>query len=119
MLIRKKNIVAAKADAYSDRIVKMARYLREEQKEYVLSSQILRSGTSIGANVAESIFAQSRADFTSKLYIALKEASETCFWLDKLLAGGYITQHQHDSMFTDNEEIIKLLTAITKTLKGK
>lgn len=119
MLTRKKNIVAEKANAYSDRIVKMARYLKEEQREFVLSNQILRSGTSIGANIAESAFAQSRADFTSKLHIALKEANETRFWLEKLLAGAYITPHQYHSMLTDNEEIIKLLVAITKTLKDK
>ena len=119
MLERKENIVAVKADAFSDRVVKMAQYLQREKYEKVMSSQILRSGTSIGANIAESKYAHSRADFVSKLTISLKEANETRFWLDKLYSGDYITEKQYHSMLSDNEEIIKLLMAITKTVRNK
>lgn len=119
MLQRKENKVKLKAEAYSDRIVKMAKCLKTDRHEYTISSQILRSGTSIGANIAESQYAQSRADFTSKLSISLKEANETKYWLEKLYSGGYINQQEFDSMAADNVELIKLLVAIIKTLKGK
>ena len=85
----------------------------------MFSKQILRSGTSIGANVVESRNAQSGRDFVSKLSIALKEADETAYWLKKLLAGNYITTTQYKSMSNDNEEIIKILTKIIKTMKQK
>ena len=87
--------------------------------EHVISKQILRSGTSIGANVAESRNAQGGKDFINKLNIALKEADETEYWLKKLLADERITQYQYDSMHNDNEEIVKILTKIIKTMKTK
>lgn len=117
MLKRKENIIANKADSFSDRIVKLHQYLLKDKGEAIMSKQILRSGTSIGANVAESKFAQSRADFVNKLNIALKEANETEYWLKKLLTGNYITEIQFESMYHDNEEIIKLLVSIIKTCK--
>jgi len=86
MLERKENIIQSKVDAYSDRIVRLYQYLRSEKKELIMSTQILRSGTSIGANVMESRNAQSGLDFINKMNIALKEADETEFWLRKLLA---------------------------------
>ena len=81
-------------------------------------NQIYRSGTSIGANVAESQYAQSRADFFTKLTIALKEANETQYWIGRLYAGGSLSEKEYDSIKADGEEIIKLLTSITKTVKG-
>lgn len=119
MLQRKDNIILTKTDEFSDRIVRLHRYLQTTKGEFVFSKQILRSGTSIGANVVESRNAQSGADFVSKLSIALKEADETEFWLKKLLTGQFITERQYDSMFNDNEEIIKILTKIIKTMKQK
>ena len=119
MLPRKENVIQEKADAYSDRIVRLYQYLTTTKHENVFSKQILRSGTSIGANVVESRNAQSGRDFVSKLSIALKEADETAYWLKKLLAGNYITTVQYESMSNDNEEIIKILTKIIKTMKQK
>ena len=119
MLPRKENVIQEKADAYSDRIVRLYQYLTTTKHENVFSKQILRSGTSIGANVVESRNAQSGRDFISKLSIALKEADETAYWLKKLLAGNYITTTQYKSMSNDNEEIIRILTKIIKTMKQK
>jgi len=119
MLPRKENVIQEKADAYSDRIVRLYQYLTTTKHENVFSKQILRSGTSIGANVVESRNAQSGRDFVSKLSIALKEADETAYWLKKLLAGNYITTTQYESMSNDNEEIIRILTKIIKTMKQK
>ena len=108
-----------KADAFSDRILKLYKYLTEEKHEMVISKQILRSGTSIGANVSESRNAQGSKDFVNKLNIALKESDETEYWLKKLLSGGYITQSGYESMHNDNDEIICILTKIIKTMKQK
>ena len=117
MMPRKENIIEVKSELFSDRIVKMFQYLSCHRHENVLSKQILRSGTSIGANVVESFNAQSDADFVSKLSIALKESDETLYWLKKLRAGDYLTEKEFTSMETDNVEIIKLLTSIIKTKK--
>ena len=119
MLPRKENIIIAKSDAYSNRILKLYQYLTDVKHEFVISKQIMRSGTSIGANVAESRNAQGEKDFINKLNIALKEADETEFWLKKLLHGDYITQYQYESMYQDNDEIVKILTKIIKTMKSK
>ena len=81
--------------------------------------QIVRSGTSIGANVSESKFAQSEADFLTKMTISLKEANETRFWIKRLYAGGYLTDKEFESIIKDNEEIISILVKITETMKGK
>ena len=117
MLQRKENVIEIKSEQYSDRIVKMYQYLTSHRREHTLSKQILRSGTSIGANVAESFNAQSDADFVNKMNIALKEADESLYWLKKLRTGNYITEKEFASMETDNTEIIKLLTSIIKTKK--
>ncbi len=87
--------------------------------EYILSKQLLRSGTSIGANIAESEYAQSKADFISKLSIALKEAAETKYWLELLQDSGYLSVYETESIITDCVSIIKMLTSILKTLKSK
>ena len=114
---RKDNIIVIKSDQYADRVVKMYQFLTSHRNEQILSKQILRSGTSIGANVVESQNAQSDADFVSKLSIALKEADESLYWLKKLHKGGFITENEFSSMESDNSELIKLLTSIIKTKK--
>ena len=108
-----------KSEAYSGRIVKLYRYLLETKKERVMSTQIYRSGTSIGANIAESRFAQSSLDFISKLSIALKEAGETEYWLGSIYNAGLIDKRGYDSMVTDNNEITKMLVSSIKTMKNK
>ncbi len=117
MLKRENNILLTKVDAYSNRIIRLYKYLKDVEKEFILSKQLLRSGTSIGANIAESQSAQSSADFIHKLEIALKEAKETHYWLEKLLVGEYINEVGYKSMSNDNVEIIKLLTSIIITKK--
>ena len=117
MLKRENNILLTKVDAYSNRIIRLYKYLKDVEKEFILSKQLLRSGTSIGANIAESQSAQSSADFIHKLEVALKEAKETHYWLEKLLVGEYINEVGYKSMSNDNIEIIKLLTSIIITKK--
>ena len=117
MLKCENNILLTKVDAYSNRIIRLYKYLQDVEKEFILSKQLLRSGTSIGANIAESQSAQSSADFIHKLEIALKEAKETHYWLEKLLVGEYINEVGYKSMSNDNVEIIKLLTSIIITKK--
>jgi four helix bundle protein len=106
-----------KSKQFALRIVRLYKHLVDKKKEFVLSKQILRSGTSIGANLAEAECAISKNDFISKVYIALKECSETQYWLDLLKDSGYITQKEFDSIFADCNEITKILTKTTKTLK--
>lgn len=118
MMPHKESIIEIKSDLYSDRIVKMYQVLTSQRNEHILSKQILRSGTSIGANVAESQSAQSDADFVSKMSIALKEANESLYWLKKLHKGNIITENEFISMQADNTELIKLLTSIIKIKKG-
>ena len=117
MLKRENNILLTKVDAYSNRIIRLYKYLKDVEKEFILSKQLLRSGTSIGANIAERQSAQSSADFIHKLEVALKEAKETHYWLEKLLVGDYINEAGYNSMSYDNIEIIKLLTSIIVTKK--
>ncbi len=99
------------------RIVKLSRYLQQEQKEYILSRQVVRSGTAIGALIREAQYAQSKADFLHKLTIALKEANETKYWLQLLVESSYITEKMYQSIEPDAEELLKLLIASTKTVK--
>ena len=119
MMKRQESIIKEKSEAFSKRIVRLYRYLTQQKGETIISKQIYRSGTSIGANIAESKFAQSPADFISKLSIALKEANETEYWLKNLFYGDNITERQYTSMFNDVEEIIKILVKSIKTLKLK
>ena len=98
------------------RIVKLYRHLREQKQEYVMSKQLLRCGTSIGANLAEAKCAISRADFLAKAYIALKETMETLYWLDLLHETDYITDRQYTSIQQDVEEIRRMLSSTTKTI---
>ena len=106
-----------KSKAFAVRIIRMYQYLCEEKHEYVLSKQVLRSGTSIGANVREAKRAQTTPDFNAKLFIALKEAEETEYWLELLVETDYISKEVFESIYEDNEEIIKLLVSSTKTIK--
>ena len=106
--------VADKSYSLALRIIKLYQYLKDEKKEFVLSKQVLRSGTSIGAQVREAKFAQSRADFISKLSIALKEANETQYWLQLLYETKYITEKEFASIHNDLVEILRILTAICK-----
>ena len=112
-----KSITHIKTKAFAVRIIRFYKYLSEEKHEYVLAKQILRAGTSIGANVRESYSAQSRADFINKLNIALKEADETQYWLEIFLESEIITQSEHDSLYTDLKEICALLASSIKTIK--
>ena len=111
------NVVREKSYLFAKRIVLMCRFVRETQHEYVMTKQLLRCGSSIGANVAESKYAQSRPDFISKLSIALKEAGETDFWLHLLYDTGYLTERQFVSIMNDCEELEKLLVSIVRTAK--
>jgi four helix bundle protein len=98
----------------------MCKYLSNKKEGNAeLIRQVVRSGTSIGANVAESRFAQSEADFLTKLTIALKEANETRFWINRLHSGQYLSDKEYQSILTDNEEIISILVKITNTMKRK
>ena len=111
------NIIEQKSKALALSIIKLYQYLTENMHEYVLSKQILRSGTSIGANIKEGIRAQSTPDFIAKLSIALKEAEESEYWLELLFESNFIDQEAFDNIYNDNKEIIKLLTTIIKTTK--
>ena len=106
-----------KSKRFAVRIVRVFSYLRDIKKEYVMCKQLLRSGTSIGANLAEAECAISKSDFLSKVYIALKETAETMYWLELLYDTGYLNKQQYTSLYTDAEEIKRLLTATTKTIR--
>ena len=110
-------VAGEKSRRFAVRVVRLYRFLREEKKEYVLSRQLLRSGTSIGANLAEADYAMSKSDFLAKTYISLKEASETLYWLDILHRTEYLTDEQYDSLFDDAEELRRMLSSITKSTK--
>lgn len=102
---------------FSLRIIKLYKHLSEVYKEYVISKQILRSGTSIGANVAESVYAQTKKDFITKLTISLKETAETEYWLYLLFKSDYINEKEYDSVIDDAEEIRKILISSINTSK--
>ena len=113
-----KSIVGEKSFLFAVRIVKLYRYLCEEKREYVLSKQLLRSGTSIGANIREALQGQSKKDFLSKISIALKEANEAQYWIELLFASEYLNEEQKSSIWADCYELICLLVSIVKTTKG-
>ena len=110
----KENVIMQKSFAFSVRIMNLKKYLSKKQGEYVVSRQICKSGTSIGANVAEAQRAQSTADFVSKMKIALKEANETQYWLKLLYETKYLSDREYVSLHSDLLEILKILTAICK-----
>ena len=113
------SIVQEKNEDFALRIINLCQYLvtREQNREYVLSKQLLRSGTSIGANIAEAEYGISKDDFKAKMYIALKECNESRYWLRLLNKAKYLTNEEFDSIYKDSDEILKLLTSITKTIK--
>jgi|SRR5450755_3482045 len=112
------NIIKIKSFAFAVRIVNLYKFLYSEKKEYILSKQLLRSGTSVGALIREAEFAESKLDFKHKLHIAQKEINESIYWLELLKATNYLLIEQFDSLNQDAVEIIKLLTRIIKTTKS-
>ena len=112
------NAVLEKSKAFALRIIRLYQLLCDERKEYILSKQILRSGTSIGANVKEALNAQSKPDFYAKMYISYKKANETEYWLELLHESGYIGDAIFENLYGDCKELIRILAAITKTQKG-
>lgn len=115
----KENVVAEKSYAFALRIVKAYKFLSSEQREFILSKQLLRSGTAIGALVKEAEHAQSKADFINKMNIALKEANETEYWLMLLKDSNFIDEKSFQSISEENKELIRLLISIVKTSKEK
>ena len=107
-----------KSKRFAVRIVKLYQYLCEEKREFVISKQLLRSGTSIGANLAEAECAISKKDFLAKVYIALKECAETKYWLELLEETAYLSAEQYESIWNDCEEIRKMLSATTRTINS-
>jgi four helix bundle protein len=112
------NIIQIKSYNFALQIVKFVQLLQAEQKEYVLSKQLLRSATFIGANIEESIWGISHADFTSKIHIAYKEARETHYWIRLIHDSGYMSDERFTSLLSDNEEILKIFWAIIRTWKN-
>lgn len=115
--MKSENVVQAKSYAFAVRIVLLYRHLLKEKREFVLAKQLLRCGTSIGANVEEAIGGQSRADFVSKLSIAYKEARETSYWLRLLKDTGYLTEAEFASIYADSDELCRIIAAIQKSTK--
>ena len=116
--MKEDNPIQTKSYAFALRVVKLYRYLCEEQKEFVLSKQLLRAGTSIGANVEEAIGGQSDKDFKAKLSIAYKEARESKYWIRLLRDSSYLNEPQAESILNDIEEILKICGSILKTLRN-
>lgn len=115
----KKNVIKGKSFDFALRIVKLYQYLIDSKKEFVLSKQLLKSGTSIGAMIRESEHAESKSDFIHKLSIALKEANETEYWVQLIYKSSYIREKEFNSINSDLTELLKLLTSIIKTSKSK
>ncbi len=113
------SVTLDKSKNFAIRIVRLYQYLCTEKKEFVLSKQLLRSGTSIGANLAEAIYGISDKDFLSKMYISLKECAETKYWLELLFKTDYLTEQQYRLINEDCTELIKLLTSSAKTMSIK
>ncbi len=119
MMKRERSLLLTKSEDFAGRIIKMYQYLTDKKKELIISKQILRSGTSIGANITESRNAQSTSDFIHKLNIALKEADETIYWIKNLYNGGYLNEKEYESINNDADELVRLLVSSIKTLKEK
>ena len=113
------NVIEVKSKSLAIRIVKLCRHLQSEKKEFVLTKQLLRSGTSIGANVKEALRGQSKADFTAKMSIALKEARESEYWLELLRETDYLSEEEYASIQNDCGEVARLLISIVKTSKNR
>ena len=117
-VVGNENTIKIKSKKFAIRIVRLYKYLCSEKREYVMSKQILRSGTSIGANIAESECAISRKDFQNKVYTALKECVETLYWLELLFDTDYISKPAYSSLQTDCEEMRKMMSSTTKTINS-
>ena len=117
MNVNKDNVIVEKTKAFALRIIKLYRYLREEKGEYVLSKQVLKSGTSIGANIREAQYAHGKPDFISKLQIALKEASETGYWIELLYKTGYIDAQTYKALDSSCSSIRVMLISSINTSK--
>ena len=117
--MKKDNVIVDKSYKFALRIVKLYKFLCKESNDYIISKQVLRSGTSIGANIEEAVGAQSDRDFVSKLSIAYKEARETHYWLRILRDSEYLNQKFADSIIHDCEELLKIIGSIQKTMKQK
>jgi len=113
----KKNEIREKSLSFAKRVVFAYKYLCADKKEYVLSKQLLRCGTSIGANIAEAQYASSRKDFLNKVYIALKECNETLYWLELLFQCDYLSDAEHNALFSDCDELRRILSSITKSTR--
>ena len=113
----RENVVPEKSKAFAIRIIRLYQFLGDSKREFVLSKQLLRSGTSIGANIREAVQGFSRNDFLYKMNLALKESSETCYWLELLYETDYLSSAQYESIYADAQELLKLLTAIIKTTR--
>ncbi|MDD5290615.1 MAG: four helix bundle protein [Patescibacteria group bacterium] len=113
------NIVKTKSYSFALRIIKLYKYLISDKKEFILSKQVLRSGTSIGANIEEAIGGQSRKDFFSKITVAYKEARETKYWISLLKDGKFLEEKFADSILNDCEELCKIIGKIQSTVKNK
>jgi four helix bundle protein len=114
----KENVVKNKSFAFAVRVVKLYQFLGEQKKEFVLSKQLLRSGTSVGAMIREAEHAESKNDFKHKMSIAQKEMNEAIYWLELLKDTNYLNKEQFESINSDAIEIIKLITAIIKSIKA-
>lgn len=118
-VIMSKSITFEKSKAFAVRIAKLCDYLKKTKKEYVMSVQLLRCGTSIGANIAEAECSISKKEFLAKMYISYKECAETKYWLYVLYNSGYLTTSQYNSINADCVELEKLLTSITKKMRAE
>ncbi|HOD10279.1 MAG TPA: four helix bundle protein [Flavobacterium sp.] len=116
--MKSENIVQTKSYGFALRIIKVYKYLSQEKKEFILSKQLLRSGTSIGANIEESIGGQSKADFFAKLTIAYKETRESKYWIMLLRDSEYLTVDQAEDLLKDVEELLKIIGSIQKTVRN-
>ncbi len=114
----KDNMISLKSKQFALHIINLHRYLCDNQKEYILFKQLLRSGTGIGANIREAVYGQTKADFFSKMCISLKDATEISYWLELLHESGYLDDKSFDSIYSNCTELLKLLTAITKKVKN-
>lgn len=117
--MKKDNVVQEKSYAFAIRIVKLSKYLRDVKKEFVLSKQLLRSGTSIGANIEEAIGGQSEKDFFAKLTISYKEARETHYWIRLLTDTDYLSKDESESLLKDTDELLRIIGSIQKTVKSR
>lgn len=116
--MKQNNLILDKSKSFALKIIKLYKYLNKQHKVFVLSKQVLRSGTSIGANIREAVRGQSTADFYAKFNIALKESEETMYWLELLHESGYIETAHFTGIYEDCKEITKILMAITKNQKS-